>query len=82
MTVSKYAAKFEDLCHFAPHYNTMEAEEDKFNKSRICDKDSKSKANYYKAANEKRGKDFGRGKPYGRGGKKPDEGGSSGGRGG
>ncbi|MCI76369.1 hypothetical protein A2U01_0097638, partial [Trifolium medium] len=29
MTVSEYAAKFEDLCRFAPHYNTMEAEEDK-----------------------------------------------------
>ncbi|MCI83924.1 gag polyprotein-related, partial [Trifolium medium] len=29
MTVSEYAAKFEDLCWFAPHYNTMEAEEDK-----------------------------------------------------
>ncbi|MCI73744.1 cellular nucleic acid-binding protein, partial [Trifolium medium] len=28
MTVSEYAAKFEDLCRFAPHYNTMEAEED------------------------------------------------------
>ncbi|MCI61361.1 hypothetical protein A2U01_0082618, partial [Trifolium medium] len=51
------------------------------NKSRICDKDSKAKANYYKAANEKRGKDFGRGKLYDKRGKKPDEG-SSGGRGG
>ncbi|MCI75741.1 hypothetical protein A2U01_0097010, partial [Trifolium medium] len=29
MTVSEYAAKFEDLYRFAPHYNTMEAEEDK-----------------------------------------------------
>ncbi|MCI67877.1 hypothetical protein A2U01_0089136, partial [Trifolium medium] len=29
MTVSDYAAKFEDLCRFAPHYNTLEAEEDK-----------------------------------------------------
>ncbi|MCI87579.1 GRAS family transcription factor, partial [Trifolium medium] len=29
MTVSEYAAKFEDLCRFALHYNTMEAEEDK-----------------------------------------------------
>ncbi|MCI48019.1 hypothetical protein A2U01_0069262, partial [Trifolium medium] len=29
MIVSEYAAKFEDLCRFAPHYNTMEAEEDK-----------------------------------------------------
>ncbi|MCI76346.1 hypothetical protein A2U01_0097615, partial [Trifolium medium] len=52
------------------------------NKSRICDKDSKTKANYYKAVNEKRGRDFGRGKPYDKRGKKPDEGGSSGGRGG
>ncbi|MCI68646.1 hypothetical protein A2U01_0089907, partial [Trifolium medium] len=50
------------------------------NKSRICDKDSKAKANYYKAVNERKGKDFSRGKPYNRGGKKPDEGGSSGGR--
>ncbi|MCI71746.1 cellular nucleic acid-binding protein, partial [Trifolium medium] len=23
MTISEYAAKFEDLCHFAPHYNTL-----------------------------------------------------------
>ncbi|MCI46440.1 cellular nucleic acid-binding protein, partial [Trifolium medium] len=51
------------------------------NKSRICDKDSRAKANYYKVANEKRGKDMGRGKPYDKIGKKPDEG-SSGGRGG
>ncbi|MCI83526.1 hypothetical protein A2U01_0104802, partial [Trifolium medium] len=29
MTVSEYAAKFEDLCCFAPNYNTLEAEEDK-----------------------------------------------------
>ncbi|MCI39754.1 cellular nucleic acid-binding protein, partial [Trifolium medium] len=50
------------------------------NKSWICDKDSRAKANYYKAANEKRGKDFGRGKPYDKRGKKPDEGGNSGGR--
>ncbi|MCI96745.1 hypothetical protein A2U01_0118045, partial [Trifolium medium] len=27
MSVSEYAAKFVELCHFAPHYNTMEAEE-------------------------------------------------------
>ncbi|MCI86870.1 cellular nucleic acid-binding protein, partial [Trifolium medium] len=47
----------------------------------ICDKDTKAKANYYKAANDRRGKDFAKGKPYGRGGgKKPDEGGSSGGK--
>ncbi|MCI35855.1 hypothetical protein A2U01_0057076, partial [Trifolium medium] len=100
MTVSEYAAKFEDLCRFAPHYNTMEAEEDKcvkfenglrpeikqligfneirnfptlVNKSRICDKDSR--------ASEKRGREMGRGKSYGRGGRRPEEGGSSGGRG-
>ncbi|MCI96383.1 cellular nucleic acid-binding protein, partial [Trifolium medium] len=43
--------------------------------------DTKAKANYYKAANDKRGRDFGKGKPYGRGGgKKPDEGGSGGGK--
>ncbi|MCI60336.1 cellular nucleic acid-binding protein, partial [Trifolium medium] len=29
MSVSEYAAKFEELCRFSPHYNTMEAEEDK-----------------------------------------------------
>ncbi|MCI88159.1 hypothetical protein A2U01_0109445, partial [Trifolium medium] len=29
------------------------------NKIRICDKAGKAKANYYKAANEKRGKDLG-----------------------
>ncbi|MCI84809.1 hypothetical protein A2U01_0106087, partial [Trifolium medium] len=50
------------------------------NKSRICDKDNRAKANYYKAVNEKKWKDLGRGKPYGRGGRKPDEGGASGGR--
>ncbi|MCI40221.1 cellular nucleic acid-binding protein [Trifolium medium] len=50
------------------------------NKCRICDKDGKAKANYYKAADEKRGKDFGKGRPYAKRGKKADEG-SSGGRG-
>ncbi|MCI65542.1 cellular nucleic acid-binding protein, partial [Trifolium medium] len=40
------------------------------NKTRICDKDSRAKANYYKATNEKRGKDMGRGKPYDKRGKK------------
>ncbi|MCI64079.1 hypothetical protein A2U01_0085336 [Trifolium medium] len=50
------------------------------NKSRICDKDNKAKANYYKAVIEKRGRDFGRGNPYNRGGRRPDEGGSSGGK--
>ncbi|MCI38848.1 hypothetical protein A2U01_0060077, partial [Trifolium medium] len=29
MSVTEYAAKFEELCRFAPHYNTVEAEEDK-----------------------------------------------------
>ncbi|MCI49257.1 GRAS family transcription factor, partial [Trifolium medium] len=85
LSVSEYAAKFEDLCRFAPHYNTMEAKEDKcvkfenglrpnikqligfseirnfptlVNKSRICEKDSRAKASYYKAVNEKKGKDF------------------------
>ncbi|KAK2397792.1 cleavage and polyadenylation specificity factor subunit [Trifolium repens] len=29
MTVAEYAAKFESLCRFAPHYNTLEAEHDK-----------------------------------------------------
>ncbi|MCI82462.1 hypothetical protein A2U01_0103736, partial [Trifolium medium] len=52
------------------------------NKSRIYDKDSRAKVNYYQAASEKRGREMGRGKPYGRGGRRPDEGGSSGGRGG
>ncbi|MCI81249.1 hypothetical protein A2U01_0102522, partial [Trifolium medium] len=28
MSVSEYAARFEELCRFAPNYNTMEAEED------------------------------------------------------
>ncbi|MCI53808.1 cellular nucleic acid-binding protein, partial [Trifolium medium] len=44
------------------------------NKSRICDKDSRAKANYYKEVNEKRGKDFGKGKPYDKREKKADEG--------
>ncbi|MCH83885.1 cellular nucleic acid-binding protein, partial [Trifolium medium] len=29
MTVAEYAAKFESLCKFSPHYNTVEAENDK-----------------------------------------------------
>ncbi|MCI76206.1 GRAS family transcription factor, partial [Trifolium medium] len=29
LLVAKYSAKFEALCVFSPHYNTMEAEEDK-----------------------------------------------------
>ncbi|MCI45092.1 hypothetical protein A2U01_0066331, partial [Trifolium medium] len=29
MFVPEYAAKFEDICRFALHYNTLEAEEDK-----------------------------------------------------
>ncbi|XP_045803780.1 uncharacterized protein LOC123897255 isoform X2 [Trifolium pratense] len=105
MSVSEYAAKFEELCRFAPHYNTVEAEEDKcvkfenglrpdikqligfneirdfptlVNKSRICDKDGKAKANYLKAVNDKKGKDYVKGKPYDKKGKKSDEGGSSG----
>ncbi|MCI57186.1 cellular nucleic acid-binding protein, partial [Trifolium medium] len=48
------------------------------NTSRICDKDGKAKANYYNAANDKRGKDYGRGNPYDKKGKKVDEGGSGG----
>ncbi|MCI61545.1 hypothetical protein A2U01_0082802, partial [Trifolium medium] len=28
MIVTEYAAKFEELCRFAPHYNIVEAEED------------------------------------------------------
>ncbi|MCI84403.1 cellular nucleic acid-binding protein, partial [Trifolium medium] len=48
------------------------------NKSRIYDKDGKAKTNYYKAANDKREKDYGRGKPYDKKGKKADEGGSGG----
>ncbi|MCI97087.1 GRAS family transcription factor, partial [Trifolium medium] len=27
MSASEYAAKFEELCRFAPHYNNVEAEE-------------------------------------------------------
>ncbi|MCI50829.1 gag polyprotein-related, partial [Trifolium medium] len=29
LSVAEYAAKFEELCRFSPHYNTIEAEEDK-----------------------------------------------------
>ncbi|MCI53802.1 hypothetical protein A2U01_0075049, partial [Trifolium medium] len=29
MTVADYAVKFETLCAFSPHYNTLEAEDDK-----------------------------------------------------
>ncbi|MCI82843.1 hypothetical protein A2U01_0104117, partial [Trifolium medium] len=28
MTVADYAVKFETLCTFSPHYNTVEAEDD------------------------------------------------------
>ncbi|MCI60476.1 cellular nucleic acid-binding protein, partial [Trifolium medium] len=47
------------------------------NKSRICDDDERAKASYFKAVNEKKGKDHGKGKPYDKKGKK-EEGGSSG----
>ncbi|MCI24862.1 GRAS family transcription factor [Trifolium medium] len=103
MSVVDYAAKFESLRHFSPHYNTVEAEEDKcvkfesglrpnikqligfseirnfatlVNKSRICDHDGRAKSNYFKAVNEKRGKDHGKGKPYDKKGKKSEEGSS------
>ncbi|MCI80186.1 GRAS family transcription factor, partial [Trifolium medium] len=29
LSVVEYSAKFEALCVFSPHYNTVEAEEDK-----------------------------------------------------
>ncbi|KAK2382792.1 cleavage and polyadenylation specificity factor subunit [Trifolium repens] len=29
LSVAEYAAKFEDLCRYSPHHNTVEAEEDK-----------------------------------------------------
>ncbi|MCI56242.1 hypothetical protein A2U01_0077493, partial [Trifolium medium] len=29
MSVAEYAVKFESLCAFSPHYNTIEAENDK-----------------------------------------------------
>ncbi|MCI57702.1 GRAS family transcription factor, partial [Trifolium medium] len=29
MSVAEYSVKFESLCAFSPHYNTVEAEEDK-----------------------------------------------------
>ncbi|MCI59269.1 gag polyprotein-related, partial [Trifolium medium] len=29
MSVTEYAVKFESLCAFIPHYNTLEAENDK-----------------------------------------------------
>ncbi|MCI53803.1 gag polyprotein-related, partial [Trifolium medium] len=29
MSVAEYSAKFESLCAFSPHYNTVEAEENK-----------------------------------------------------
>ncbi|MCI49948.1 cellular nucleic acid-binding protein, partial [Trifolium medium] len=83
--------KFETLCAFSPHYNTLEAEDGKcvkfesglrpdikhmiefsqirdfatlVNKSRICDDDGRAKVNYYKAANERKGKGQEHGKPY------------------
>ncbi|GAU10731.1 hypothetical protein TSUD_424740, partial [Trifolium subterraneum] len=59
MSVVEYAAKFESLCAFSPHYNTPEAENDKC--ARICDEDGKAKSNYFKAV---RGKSQDRAKPY------------------
>ncbi|MCI38480.1 hypothetical protein A2U01_0059708, partial [Trifolium medium] len=73
MSVAEYAAKFESLCAFSPHYNTTEAEYDK-----ICDEDGKAKSNYFKAMSDKKRKGQYRGKPYGDKGKKGVE--SSGGR--
>ncbi|GAU46655.1 hypothetical protein TSUD_281460 [Trifolium subterraneum] len=69
MSVAEYAAKFESLCAFSPHYNTPEAENDKcvknfttlVAKARICDEDGKAKSNYFKAV---RGKSQDRAKPY------------------
>ncbi|MCI47756.1 GRAS family transcription factor, partial [Trifolium medium] len=29
MSIANYSVKFESLCAFSPHYNTVEAEEDK-----------------------------------------------------
>ncbi|MCI32423.1 cellular nucleic acid-binding protein, partial [Trifolium medium] len=40
------------------------------NKSRICDEDGRARANHYKMANEKKGKDGNRWKPYDNKGKK------------
>ncbi|MCI79803.1 hypothetical protein A2U01_0101074, partial [Trifolium medium] len=34
------------------------------NKSRICDDDGRAKTNYYKAVNDRKGKNQDRGKPY------------------
>ncbi|XP_045787522.1 uncharacterized protein LOC123882913 [Trifolium pratense] len=100
MSVAEYAVKFQSLCRFAPHYNTVEAEHDKcvkfesglrpeikhligfseirdfptlVNKSRICDEDGKARANHYKMANEKKGKDGNRWKPYDNKGKRKGE---------
>ncbi|GAU42632.1 hypothetical protein TSUD_238240 [Trifolium subterraneum] len=53
-SVAEYAAKFESLCAFSPHYNTPEAENDK------CVK-WEAKSNYFKAV---RGKSQDRAKPY------------------
>ncbi|MCI77185.1 hypothetical protein A2U01_0098455, partial [Trifolium medium] len=59
MSVADYTVKFESLCAFSPHYNSLEAENDKCVKfeiglrpdikSRICDEDGKAKTSYYKA---------------------------------
>ncbi|CAJ2632997.1 unnamed protein product [Trifolium pratense] len=100
MFVAEYAVKFQSLCRFAPHYNTVVAEHDKcvkfesglrpeikhligfseirdfptlVNKSRICDEDGRARANHYKMANEKKGKDGNRWKPYDNKGKRKGE---------
>ncbi|GAU51736.1 hypothetical protein TSUD_415360 [Trifolium subterraneum] len=46
MLVAEYAAKFDSLCAFSPHYNTPEAENDKCVK---FESDGKVKSNYFKA---------------------------------
>ncbi|GAU49377.1 hypothetical protein TSUD_177260 [Trifolium subterraneum] len=58
MSMAEYAAKFNSLCVFSPHYNTLEAENDKCVK---FESDGKAKSSYFKAI---RGKSQGRVKPY------------------
>ncbi|XP_050897171.1 uncharacterized protein LOC127103987 [Lathyrus oleraceus] len=62
MIVVEYAAKFEALVKFYPHYICVDAETSKCLK--IYNKDNISRSAHYKSLNEKKGKGKFRGKPY------------------
>ncbi|XP_058767294.1 uncharacterized protein LOC131640961 [Vicia villosa] len=73
-TVAEYAARFQELIKYYPHYNTDNAERSKclkfvndsrfaelVNKSRIYDEDYRESTAQYKSGNDKKGKSSGGG---------------------